>query len=172
MFAYFLSLFRCLWHERLNCTAWMIYLRKLTNREAHIVFGRTSDAFKRCNLSANHRVFLSDNNLLKSEIIMVGCTLSYLWIRKVELKFVKYFLIIHKLTPDWNGLQQNTQVIPAYSKSTELWFSKLTFRDYYDLQMAINSDTIFYLFFFQWNLMVNFWKRRGITTTSLIICRV
>ena len=96
-----------------------------------IVFGRTFDAFNPAPFSQPSR-FLSDNNLFQVESLWLAAPYHTFGLRTWNLKFVKYFLIIHKLTPDWNSLQQNTQVTLTYSKSIELWFNKLTFRDYYD----------------------------------------
>lgn len=102
--------------------------------------------------------FLSDNNLLQVESSWLAAPYHTFGLGKWNWEVCEVFLDYSQVNSWLKWAAANTQVIPAYSKSTELWFSKLTFRDYYDLQMATNSDTIFLFYFFQWNLMVNFWK--------------
>lgn len=84
--------------------------------------------------------FLSDNNLFQVELPWLAAPYHTFGLGKWSLEvFVKYFLIIHKLAPDWSSLQQNAKFTPACSKSSEPCIRKLTFKDYYDLQTVATS---------------------------------
>lgn len=84
--------------------------------------------------------FLSDNNVFQVELPWLAAPYHTFGLGKWSLEvFVKYFLIIHKLAPDWSSLQQNAKFTPACSKSSEPCIRKLTFRDYYDLQTVATS---------------------------------
>lgn len=97
--------------------------------------------------------FLSDNNLFQVELPWLAALYHTFGLGKWSLEvFVKYFLIIHKLVPDWSRLQQNTKFTPACNKSSEPCFRELTFRDYYDLQTCYITEVSFL-----WNLMISLW---------------